>query len=188
MSRLMRFRVVKIEHDVREVLVSFDQEVAEGLSSSTLILRLAAADRGAFLVGESYEFAWTLVPPLGVKALAALTFTGAALMDGDTVTVGTQTYTFKTLLTGAPDEVLIGAVTDSLSNLKAAVNAEAGIGVIYGTGTVANEDAVATILTGTLALAFETVVAGAAGNSVAKSGTSIDLAWDAGITFSGGSG
>lgn len=126
-------------------------------------------------------------PPLpSAKAIAALTYTGTALTDGDTVTIGTQTYTFKTLLTGAPNEVLIGAVTASLTNLKAAVNAAAGSGDIYGSGTVANEDAVATILTGTLVLGFEAAVAGEAGNSIAKSETSSNLTWDVGATLSGG--
>lgn len=135
------------------------------------------------------DIAAAVIPPptpTGTKAIAALAFTGTALTDGDTVTIGTRVYTFKTLLTGSPNQVLIGAVTASLANLKAAVNAEAGSGVVYGSGTVANEDAVATTLTGTLALAFEAVVAGAAGNLIPKSETSSNLAWDAGATFSGG--
>lgn len=127
-------------------------------------------------------------PPLvaGVKATAELSFTGAALTDGDTVTIGTRTYTFKTLLTGAPDEVLIGAVTDSLANLKSAVNGTAGEGTTYGAGTVSHASVEATTLTGTTALSFRARVAGETGNTIAKSEASSNLSWDVGATFEGG--
>lgn len=139
------------------------------------------------LTVEAIVDALVEAPPSGdTKAIASLTYTGTALTDGDTVTIGTQTYTFKTLLTGSPDEVLIGATTDSLAYLKAAVNGEEGAGVTYGEGTVANADAIATILTGTTALAFEALVAGVDGNTIAIAEASTNLTWDAGATFTGG--
>jgi hypothetical protein len=63
--------------------------------------------------------------------------------NNDTVQIGlvgfTQVYTFKTTLTGAADEVKIGAAAaDTAANLNAAINAGAGAGTTYGTGTVAN--------------------------------------------------
>lgn len=122
----------------------------------------------------------------GTKASAELTFSGSALTDADTVTIGVRTYTFKTVLSGAANEVLIGAVTASLVNLKAAVNGAAGAGTIYSTGTVAHADVDATILTGTTVLLFEAKLAGIAGNLIAKSEVSTNLLWDAGTTFSGG--
>lgn len=122
----------------------------------------------------------------GTKASAELTFSGVALTDGDTVTIGARVYTYKTVLTGAANEVLIGAVTASLANLKAAVNGAAGAGTIYGTGTVAHADVDATILTGTTVLLFEAKLAGIAGNLIAKSEASTNLLWDAGTTFLGG--
>jgi hypothetical protein len=63
--------------------------------------------------------------------------------NNDTILIGltgfTQTYTFKTTLTGAANEVKIGAdVSATASNLSAAINAGAGAGTTYGTGTAAN--------------------------------------------------
>lgn len=59
--------------------------------------------------------------------------------NNDTITVVARVYTFKTTLTGAADEILIGAnIQTTLFNLRAALNAEAGAGTIYGTGTTIN--------------------------------------------------
>jgi len=86
-------------------------------------------------------------------AFKVITSTGVAITDGDTITVGTQTYTFKTTLSTGPavaNEVLIGAsASASLDNLKLAINAGSGAGTNYGTGTTANTTATATTKTAT---------------------------------------
>jgi hypothetical protein len=62
--------------------------------------------------------------------------------NNDTIKVGTQTYTFKTALTGVANEVLIGAsFAASAANFIAALTAAAGAGTTYGTGTTANASA-----------------------------------------------
>lgn len=104
----------------------------------------------------------------------------------DTVTVGTQTYTFVASLTTA-DDVLIGATADdSLDNLAAAINQSTGEGTLYGTGTVANTDASAESLGGQQMDATARTQ-GAAGNSIASTETFTDSGnvWDA-ATFTGG--
>ncbi len=57
------------------------------------------------------------------------------------VTLGVKTYTFKTVLTPAANEIFIGANWDaSMLNLIRAVNLTGTIGTDYGTGTTINAD------------------------------------------------
>jgi len=59
--------------------------------------------------------------------------------NNDTFTIAARVYTFKTTLTGAADEVLIGANHEAtLFNVRSAINALAGAGTLYGTGTTIN--------------------------------------------------
>lgn len=69
------------------------------------------------------------------RATGTITFSGNP-SNGDTVTVNGVTYTFKTALTPAANEVLIGATqTETAENLKRALNAEDGAGALYAAGT-----------------------------------------------------
>lgn len=105
-----------------------------------------------------------------VAATVTLTSTNAAnATNNKTVTIGTHVYTFKTVLTGAADEVFIGASADTtLANLVLAINAGAGAGTNYGTGTVVNADVSAGAV-GSHATLLTSTVTTAAGNSVAVS-------------------
>ncbi len=91
---------------------------------------------------------------------------------GDTVTVGTQTYTFVTALSSTPtaNEVLVGATeAASLTNLANAVNGGSGAGASYGAPTVANTSASA--LATPTSVAFTALAKGTAGNGIATSST-----------------
>lgn len=117
------------------------------------------------------------------KALTVSAITGA---NTQTVTIGGQVYTFNTSLTNTANNVLIGAdATAMAANLAAAINAGAGAGTLYGTGTVAN-----TSVSGAASLGVMTATArtpGAAGNSIAISETLTNSAWAGGATaLSGG--
>jgi len=91
--------------------------------------------------------AGTLITPInrnrqghGKRAFGILTFAGV-VTNNDTVTIGDRTYTFKSTLTGAANEILIGAnAPASVANIVAAINAASGAGTTYGTGTVVNAD------------------------------------------------
>jgi flagellin len=87
------------------------------------------------------------------SATGTLTITGGGndIANNDAVNIGGTTYTFVTTLSGAANEVLIGATdTQALLNLKAAINgAGGGAGIAYGAGTVANANVVAGAATAT---------------------------------------
>lgn len=97
--------------------------------------------------------------------------------NGTTVTVGTKNgsvaavYTWKTALASAFDVLIDTSAQNSLTNLLNAINAGAGGGTKYGTGTTSNFDVNATQLpAGQFQVNANT--AGTAGNSVASTSTS----------------
>ncbi len=154
----------------------------------------AGAATGTFDVFTVGDTPASIVPDAAitesVAASAVLSSTGVKPTDGDTVTIGAETYTFKDALSSGPAvafEVLIGAsAATALDNLKSAVNASAGAGTTYGTGTTGNADVTATTNTDT-AQTFVATVAGAAGNAldstVVSTGSVLSFA---GLTFAGG--
>lgn len=126
-----------------------------------------------------------LTPIMGQvsQASGTLTFTGAPA-DGDTVTLGATTYTFRTALTPAANEVLIGgSQAAAQANLMAAINAANGSGTLWGAGTLRNASVFATNTGSTVVVtAF---LGGPAGNSVASTKTGSNYSWG-GTTLSGG--
>lgn len=124
--------------------------------------------------------------PASVLATGTVTTSGTGAANNDTLVVGATTYTFKTALTGAANEVLRTGVEDvDLTNLALAINAGAGIGTNYGTGTVANASATAgSVVSHVLTLTAKSYLA-ANGNAVGLSKTGAVLTVS-GATFSGG--
>jgi hypothetical protein len=105
----------------------------------------------------------------------------------ETVTVGGKTYTFQTTLTNVDGNVDIGAdAEESLANLKAAINLEAGAGTKYAAATTANAHVVATGVTAT-ALTVKAKVPGTTGNFIPSTETAAQLSWGA-ATLAGGTG
>jgi flagellar hook protein FlgE len=111
----------------------------------------------------------------GTAAAAAtgtLTATGNP-SAGDTVVIGTTTYTFETTLsTTVPDEVLIDTTNGlggTLANLADAINGTGTPGTNYSLGTQTNGAVTATVnaTAGTLTLTASTP--GSAGNNIATS-------------------
>ncbi len=79
----------------------------------------------------------------GTAATTTLTSTGVA-GNTETFTVGNRTYTMLTTLTGAADEVLIGAdASASLDNIKAAINGTGTPGTDYSAATKRHADVTA---------------------------------------------
>lgn len=121
----------------------------------------------------------------GALAVGTLTSTGTAPANNDTVTIGDITYTFKTALTGAAYEVLIGAsAAVALDNLKIAINNTGGTqGTEYGLGTVEHPQVTATTNTATTQVVearFKNL-----GNSIVTTEASSQLSWGGATLASG---
>lgn len=120
----------------------------------------------------------------GVKASVTLTGT-ANPADAETVAIGGKTYRFKNTTAQANDVKIGAALTDTLDNLKAAVNASGtGDGTDYHTGTTANANVDAGTKTATTLL-FTAEAVGTAGNSVTSTETSSVLSFSAATLYGG---
>lgn len=128
-----------------------------------------------------------------VAASKVLTITDVDDLPDETVTVGDDTYTFKTTLSSGPTvayEVLIGAnIAAAVTNLTAAINASGTAGTTYSVGTAANADVTAVANTGSGTVTVTAKVPGLIGNSIALAETLTDGSWASGATaLSGGTG
>ena len=120
----------------------------------------------------------------GVKATGTLTAAGV-FSGAETVTVGSKVYTMRAALTPAANEVLIGAsAEESLRNLKAAINQEAGAGTLYASTTTQNADVEATASAATT-LSLRARYSGTAGNSIATTETCANASFGAATLGSG---
>jgi hypothetical protein len=120
------------------------------------------------------------------SATGTLTLTGNAA-DTETVTIGTKVYTFQTVLTDVDGNVLIGATaSDSLDNLIAAINLDAGAGTLYATSMTVNTDVTAAAGAGDT-MDVTAKKAGETQNTVATTDTVTNGSWG-GATLSGGAG
>lgn len=116
------------------------------------------------------------------KATGTLTSDNTNVANNDTVTIGTKVYTFKTALTPAEGEVLIGANADaSLLNLIHAINHTGVPGTDY---QVAVADPNVTAAASVTAHAFlvTAIKDGVAGNGIPTTETSAHLSWGAAVT------
>lgn len=126
--------------------------------------------------------------PSDVEATSVLTASSQP-NDGDTVTTGTKTYTFKTTVTDTDGYVLIGATaSDSLDNLIAAITLDTPIGGRYAASTTANTFVTAVAGAGDT-VDVEALLGGTQGNLIAttENTSTVRLSWT-GATLSGGTG
>ena len=152
--------------------------------SSRFLAFLAA--QGARLASSATGLTVALVHTSNNDATGVLTATSVP-GDGNTVTIGTKTYAFKTALTSpaVANEVLIElTASDSLDNLIAAIGAGSGAGTKYGTGTTANADATAAAGAGDT-VNVTAKAHGTDGNLVATTRVGSPLSWGA-ATLAGG--
>lgn len=147
-----------------------------------LAARAETASNGG--IGDTAAAKTFTVTAANVAATGTLTLTGNVTAD-DTVTIGSTVYTFKATPSAA-FEVDVGATaSDSLDNLIAAINAGAGAGTAYGTGTTAHPTVTAAAGSGDT-MVVTAITAGTGGNSIATTETiASNGSWGA-ATLAGG--
>jgi hypothetical protein len=176
-----------------ELLMGFDGGAIIDESSNAFTVTVGAGVTADLPDDDDNSFqvlnrrpAWddTYIEARNTFATSILTLTGLPLNDETTV-LGVQTYTWKTTLTGAADEIFIGVdIPANLSNIIDAVNAGTGAGTTYGTGTVANPDIFASALPSPQGL-FTATAIGTAGNSEPTTETLTNGSFN-GVTCLGG--
>lgn len=131
-------------------------------------------------VGKVGDAADTSLQPYAAQTL---TLTGNAVAD-ETVTIGARVYTWKAAAVAA-NQVKVGSdAADSILNLIAAVNAGAGAGTLYGTGTLPHELGTLAGGAGTTAI-FTASNFGTAGNGIATTDTMTNATWGNTTTLGG---
>lgn len=120
----------------------------------------------------------------GSAGSGVLTLSGNAVA-GETVTIGSVTYTYRATVGTTANEVLVGAnAAASAANLIAAINGGAGAGTLYGSATAIHPD-VGARSNGSGIVGLVAKVSGLAGNSVATTETMTNGAFGA-ATLAGG--
>jgi hypothetical protein len=98
--------------------------------------------------------------------------------SGETVTIGSQVYQFRAVLSAVAGYVLLGAdVTESLGNLAAAVIGGAGAGTAYAAATPVNASAEGYVSQYGTWLTTRALTPGAAGNAIACASTALNAMW-----------
>lgn len=122
------------------------------------------------------------------SATGTLTGSGSTnVSDGDTVTIGSQVYRFKTTMAQAFDVQIGGSGNSdtSLLNLINAINLSGTVGTNYFSGTTANTQVTAATSVTSHAFAVTAIAAGLRANAIATTKSSSVVSWG-GSTLSGG--
>lgn len=161
--------------------VTFENGTQRGINTQNQ--QLHDLERKRVLV-NSYHLVDVVVP---ASAFATGTLTSTAnLADGDTVTIGAQTYTMKNPFVDAANNIDASvSQAQTMENLRRAINGNGVAGVNYGTGTPVNTNV--TAVDSPTTVVVTAIVAGTAANLVATTETSANASWGA-ATLTGGAG
>lgn len=172
-------------------------QIKIGSDADTSLANFRKAINATGTAGTEYSTGTTINADVSCGAVTAHAVVLTAKVLGiaansyaTTETAATLSFGAATMASGAAavaNQILIGAAADdSLNNLIAAINAAAGAGTTYSTGTVAHP----TVTAGTVtshAFIVTAKTAGLAGNLIASTETSAHLSWGAATLASGGS-
>jgi len=121
----------------------------------------------------------------GGFATGIITSDGTNVSDGDTVTVGTRTYTFRTTRAAVNDVAIGASAAASLQNLAGTINLyNVSAPAAYFAGTIGHADVWAQAITATT-ITLQARVAGTAGNAIALTRAAAHLTVSA-ATLTGG--
>lgn len=171
------YRVIKGNNMQRNQLASMAR--ALGLDPTTIPNDSKLEQKVLYLQKNATAFA-------GTDGAQTITTTGV-FSNNETVTIGSRVYTMKTALTASTtaNEVLIGAAaTNSLDNLKSAINGTAGGGTTYGSLTGAHAQVTAGTKTAST-LAVNPIDKAVTNASIATTETCANASWGAGTVASG---
>lgn len=139
---------------------------------------------GYFGIDED-SFSLALDGAVLVDATGALTVSSTGPIDGETIQIGDQIYTFRATPTDPYDIDISATPGTQASNIAAAINAGAGAGTVYGTGTIAHPDVEASVSSSIVTITAK--VGGTAGNSISLAEAATNVAKSA-ATLTGGTG
>lgn len=165
-------------------LAVYDNSAASGTLIATIAASTAA---GTLHYGGRFMNGLHIHNGDAVRATGTLTSDATNVADGDTVTIGTTVYRFKSTMLAAYDVQIGVSAAVSLDNLKAAINASGTPGTEYFAGTLAHPTVTATTNTDTTQV-VQAIAYGTSGNSIASTETSAHLSWGAGTLASGSEG
>jgi hypothetical protein len=132
-----------------------------------------------FPIASKKGDSWLTITVAGdTAATGTLTSDTTEVSDGDTVTIGSTVYRFKTTIAQINDVHRTGTADTTLGNLAKAINANGVAGTDYFTGTVANTQ-VSSSTVSSHAITITALVETAAGNSIATTTTATHLSWGA---------
>lgn len=123
----------------------------------------------------------------GENASQTLTFSGNGA-DGETVTIGTKTYTLQSSLTDSDGNVQLGAnAEETIDNLVAAINLDDGAGTRYAASMTLHPTALA-VKSSSSTLVARAKTPGTGGNALATTDTVANATWGDSTMTGGGLG
>jgi hypothetical protein len=133
---------------------------------------------------DANEFGHEVRADIGGGTAATGTLTGTGFADGDTVTIGSQTYTLQAVLVDTANNVDAGGtLAQTMENLRRAINGDGVTGTNYGTGTPVNVDVTAVDTATTVVVTA--IISGSGGDAITTTKTGSITGW-AGATLAGG--
>lgn len=164
---------------------TYSDDLAAAFASSELMFSgPASAFETVTLGSDVYTYQSAIAAAVVAEGLLTMT---AVPTDGETLTIGARTYTFRAelLFGGKPFEVLIGPdISTQLQYLELATNAAPqALGTVIGLGTAPNDQAIGSGKPTTLEVVA--ILAGTNGNLIVTTETMANSSWGAG-TLTGG--